>query len=275
VKLEEKVVFVTGSTDGVGRLVAKRLAGAGAQVLVHGRDRSRGERVVAEIRADGGSAAFFVADLSSLAAVRQLSDVVRKATDRLDVLINNAGIGTGGDGTRREVSADGHELRFAVNYLAGFLLTHRLLPLLERSAPARIINVASLGQQPIDFEDVMLTRAYDGARAYCQSKLAQIMFTIDLAEQLKGKNVTVNSLHPATYMNTRMVRQAGVTPWSTVEEGAEAIIHLATSPALAKTTGRFFNGMNPAHPNAQAEDPKARQRLRELTLKLTAPADRP
>jgi NAD(P)-dependent dehydrogenase (short-subunit alcohol dehydrogenase family) len=274
VKLEGKVFFVTGSTDGVGRLVAKRLGGAGARVLVHGRDRSRGERVVAEIRSDGGSATFFPADLSSLAAVRALSDAVRKATDRLDVLINNAGIGTGGEVARREVSADGHELRFAVNYLAGFLLAHQLLPLLERSAPARIINVASLGQQPIDFEDVMLTRAYDGVRAYCQSKLAQIMFTIDLAEQLKAKNVTVNSLHPANYMNTTMVRQAGVTPWSTVEEGAEAIIHLATSPALAKTTGRFFNGMNPAHPNAQAEDPKARRRLRELTLKLTAVPER-
>jgi NAD(P)-dependent dehydrogenase (short-subunit alcohol dehydrogenase family) len=275
VKLEGKVFFITGSTDGVGRLVAKRLGGAGARVLVHGRDRSRGERVVAEIRADGGSATFFAADLSSLASVRELSDAIRKATDRLDVLVNNAGIGTGGEGAQREVSADGHELRFAVNYLAGFLLTHRLLPLLERSAPARIINVSSLGQQPIDFEDVMLTRAYDGVRAYCQSKLAQIMFTIDLAEEIKGKNVTVNSLHPASYMNTRMVRQAGVTPWSTVEEGAEAIIHLATSPALAKTTGWFFNGMNPAHPTAQAEDAKARRRLRELTLELTALPERP
>jgi NAD(P)-dependent dehydrogenase (short-subunit alcohol dehydrogenase family) len=266
-KLDGMVALVTGSTDGVGRLVAKRLGDAGAKVLVHGRDRERGEAVVAAIRAAGGSASFFAADLSSLAEVRGFADAVGKATDRLHLLINNAGIGTAG--VRRQVSADGYELRFAVNYLAGFLLTHRLLPLIEKSAPARIVNVSSLGQQPLDFEDLMLTRSYDGVRAYCQSKLAQIMFTFDLAQQLEGKNVTVNSLHPASYMNTTMVRQAGASPWSTVEEGAEAIIHLATSPALAKTTGRFFDGINPAHPNAQADNAKARQQLRALSLQLT------
>src|SRR6185437_263757 len=129
----------------------------------------------------------------------------------------------GSDGARR-TSADGHELRFAVNYLAGFLLTQLLMPLLRQSAPARIVNVASAGQQALDFSDVMLARGYSGSRAYCQSKLAQILFTIDLAHELEGSGVTVNALHPATYMNTTMVRQAGVTPISSVEEGAQAIL---------------------------------------------------
>ncbi|RVB50472.1 SDR family NAD(P)-dependent oxidoreductase, partial [Mesorhizobium sp. M7A.F.Ca.CA.004.06.1.1] len=133
------------------------------------------------------------------------AEAVRARTDRLDILINNAGIGTAGQGAKRQVSADGCELRFAVNYLAGFLLTSELLSLLKASAPARIVNVASAGQQAIDFSDVMLTRSYDGVRAYCQSKLAQILFTVDLAEQLKGTGVTVNALHPASYMNTTMV----------------------------------------------------------------------
>ena len=126
---------------------------------------------------------------------------------QLDVLVSNAGIGSRGGGAGRRESADGHELRFAVNYLAGFLLAHLLLPLLKASAPSRIVNVASLGQHPIDFDDVMITRGYSGSRAYAQSKLAQIMFTIDLARELQGTGVTVNSLHPATYMNTTMVRE--------------------------------------------------------------------
>ena len=147
---------------------------------------------------------------------------MRRETDALDVLVNNAGIGTAGNA--REVSADGFELRFAVNYLAGFLLTRLLLPLLEKRAPSRIVNVASAGQQAIDFDDVMLTRGYSGVRAYCQSKLAQILFTIDLAEELKDRAVTVNALHPATYMDTTMVRLSGARPMSTVEEGGEAIL---------------------------------------------------
>ena len=145
---------------------------------------------------------------------------------RLDVFVSNAGIGSQNEGPARQTSRDGHELRFAVNYLSGFLLAHLLLPVLQASAPSRIVNVASLGQHPIDFDDVMITRGYSGGRAYAQSKLAQIMFTIDLARELAGSGVTVNSLHPATYMNTTMVRAGGVTPISTVEQGGEAILHL-------------------------------------------------
>jgi NAD(P)-dependent dehydrogenase (short-subunit alcohol dehydrogenase family) len=266
--LKDKTVFITGSTDGVGRVVAETLGAAGAQVLVHGRDAARGKAVVGAIEAAGGKAELLVADLSSLAAVRCLAEAVRTRTDRLDILINNAGVGTGGQGAKRQVSADGDELRFAVNYLAGFLLTTELLPLLKTSAPSRIVNVASAGQQAIDFGDVMLTRAYSGVRAYCQSKLAQILFTVDLAEQLKGTGVTVNSLHPASYMNTTMVRQAGVTPWSSVETGAEAIVNLATSPALEGRSGLYFDGLRESRADTQAYDANARQQLRELSLDL-------
>lgn len=267
--LEGKTALVTGSTDGVGRVVAMRLGEAGARVLVHGRDAERGAAVVAAIGERGGAAEFLQADLASLAEVRRLADLVRQRTERLDLLINNAGIGTGGPGAPRQTSADGHELRFAVNYLAGFLLTRLLLPLLQDSAPARIVNVASAGQHPIDFDDVMLTRGYSGSRAYGQSKLAQIMFTFDLAEELRGSGVTVNALHPATYMDTTMVREAGVTPWSSVEEGAEAILHLATSPVLEGRSGLYFEGQREARANAQAYDPAARQRLKEISLELT------
>ncbi|MBZ9746347.1 SDR family NAD(P)-dependent oxidoreductase [Mesorhizobium sp. CO1-1-7] len=265
-ELKDKTILITGSTDGVGRVVAQRLGAAGARVLVHGRDATRGDATIAAIEAAGGKAEFFAADLASLAQVRRLAEAVRASTSRLDILINNAGVGTAGD--KRQTSADGYELRFAVNYLAGFLLTSELLPLLKASAPARIVNVASAGQQAIDFDDVMLTRGYSGVRAYCQSKLAQILFTVDLAGQLEGSGVTVNALHPASYMNTTMVRQAGVTPWSSVETGAEAILNLATSPTLEGRSGLYFDGLQESCADAQAYDIKARQQLRSLSLEL-------
>jgi NAD(P)-dependent dehydrogenase (short-subunit alcohol dehydrogenase family) len=172
-------------------------------------------------------------------------------------------------GSERQISADGHELRFAVNYLSGFLLARLLLPLLKASAPSRIVNVASLGQHPLDFDDIMLTKAYTGTRAYAQSKLAQIMFTVDLAEEIDGSGVTVNALHPATYMNTTMVREGGITPISTVEQGGDAILHLAAGDDMAGKTGLFFNGMQPSKANPQAYDGAARQRLRALSLQLS------
>jgi len=268
--IENKTVLVTGSTDGVGRLVARRLADQGARVLIHGRDRTRSEQLLKEIQAaDRGSAVFLPADFSSLAEVRRLADTVRQECDRLDILINNAGIGSGGFGGKRETSQDGHELRFAVNYLAGFLLTRVLLPLVMLGKPARIVNVSSLGQHPIDFDDVMLTRGYSGSRAYAQSKLAQIMFTFDLARELDPQTVTANCLHPATYMATTMVRQSGVTPISTVEEGAEAILNLAVADELDGRSGQFYNGLRQSKANLQAYDDAARERLRVLSLQLT------
>jgi NAD(P)-dependent dehydrogenase (short-subunit alcohol dehydrogenase family) len=272
-KLNGKTALITGSTDGVGRMVAERLGASGWRILVHGRDRERGQQVVAQIEKTGGAAEFLRADLSSLAEVRRLADAVQKTTKRLDLLINNAGIGGGGPQGTRQTSADGYELRFAVNYLSGFLLTHLLLPLLKKSAPARIVNVSSLGQQAIDFSDVMIARDYSGLRAYRQSKLAQILFTIDLAIEIAGDGVTVNALHPATFMDTNMVRQFG-TPMSTVEEGADAILKLAISPALAGNSGLYFNGQNEAQVIEQAYDAEARQKLRTLSIELAGLASK-
>jgi NAD(P)-dependent dehydrogenase (short-subunit alcohol dehydrogenase family) len=264
-----KTVLITGSTDGVGRCVAGLLAKSGANVLVHGRDRDRGESLVAEISRQGGQARFYQADLSSLAEVRHLAQAIQRDEARLDVLINNAGIGTGGRG-QRQTSADGHELRFAVNYLSVFLLTRLLLPLLKASAPGRIVNVSSVGQQIIDFDDVMLTRGYSGVRAYCQSKLAEVMLTFDLAEELKNSNVTAACLHPATYMDTTMVRMDGISPVSSVEDGAAPILHLAISPETEGKTGLYFDRFRASRARPQAYDIAARARLRALSFELTA-----
>ena len=269
--LKGKTALITGSTDGVGRYVAERLAAEGARVIIHGRDRARGEAVVQRIAREGGDARLLVADLSSLAEVRSLAEAVQRNSGGLDALINNAGIGT--SGARREVSADGFELRFAVNYLAGFLLTRLLLSALESRASSRIVNVASPGQQPIDFADVMLTHGYSGARAYRQSKLAQIMFTIDLAHELAGRSVIVNCLHPATFMDTTMVRLSGVQPISTVEEGGAAILKLAASPSLEGRSGLYFSGLRKSRADPQAYDLKARARLRALSFELVGLAD--
>jgi NAD(P)-dependent dehydrogenase (short-subunit alcohol dehydrogenase family) len=269
-KMDGKTALVTGSTDGVGRYVAARLAADGAKVLIHGRDKVRGQALADEIRRLGkGEVTFYQADLSSLAETRKLAEAVLADHKRIDLFISNAGIGSQNEGPERQTSADGYELRFAVNYLSGFLLARLLLPLLKASAPSRIVNVASLGQHPIDFDDVMITKNYSGSRAYAQSKLAQIMFTIDLADELKGSDVTVNSLHPATYMNTTMVRAGGITPISTVEQGGAAILHLAEGDDMAGKTGLFFNGMQQAKAIPQAYDEAARQRLRALSLELT------
>ena len=273
-RLEGKTILVTGSTDGVGRVVAKRLAAEGANVLIHGRSQQRAERVLREIcgaraHPKKGMATFYQADFASLAEVRRLAETVLQERERIDCLVNNAGIGSGPDKNRRELSKDGFELRFAVNYLAGFLLTYLLLPRLVESAPARIVNVSSLGQQAIDFSDVMLEKGYSGTRAYCQSKLAQIMFTIDLSHELDPHRVTANALHPATYMDTTMVRESGTAPVSSVEEGADAIMKLIVSEELAGMSGNFFNGQRPARAIEQAYDDEARANLKALSMRLT------
>ena len=271
--LAGKTILVTGATDGLGKLTAAMLAKGGARVLLHGRDLAKGEKVLAEIRAAGGDVAFYKADLASLAEVRDLAKAVQARHARLDVLVNNAGVGLFGGGARQE-SGDGQELHFQVNYLAPFLLTHLLLPTLKASAPSRIVNVSSIGQAPIDFDDVMLERSYTGMQGYCQSKLAQIMFTIDLAEKLKGSGVTVTSLHPGTFMDTNMVLGAGMKPQTPVQDGADAVFRLAAAPDVEGETGVFYNQQTLGRANDQAYDAAARKRLWDLSLKLAGlPAD--
>jgi NAD(P)-dependent dehydrogenase (short-subunit alcohol dehydrogenase family) len=264
-------VLVTGATDGLGKAVSIELAKAGATVLVHGRTPERAEAAVADIRAASGSTLLraCAGDFASLAQVRSLAEGIAAAEPRLDVLVNNAGIGTAdpGGGERIE-SADGHELRFAVNYLAPFLLTRILEPLLVRSAPSRIVNVASAGQAPVDFHDVMLEDGYDGGRAYSQSKLAMVAWTFDTAERLAGQGVTATALHPGTYMPTKMVLAAGIEPFDSLESGVRATLRLVADPALDGVTGRYFDRLEEARARPQAYDPDARRKLRELSERL-------
>jgi NAD(P)-dependent dehydrogenase (short-subunit alcohol dehydrogenase family) len=269
--LDEQTILVTGATDGLGRALATELAAAGATLLIHGRDDARGQRVIDDIASATGSRRlhWLRADFASLDEVRGLADRVAAEHPRIGTLVNNAGIGFTSNGDdRRMESRDGHELRFAVNYLAGYLLTRLLLPRMLDNAPARIVNVASLGQAPVDFDDVMLRSRYDGFLAYRQSKLAQIMFTFDLADELDPRKVTANCLHPATFMPTKIVLESGVKPASSLEEGARATLRLITDPGLDGVTGRFFNGTTEAEPDPQARDTGARLRLREMSDRL-------
>jgi NAD(P)-dependent dehydrogenase (short-subunit alcohol dehydrogenase family) len=267
--LPEQTILITGATDGLGRALALDLARTGALLVLHGRDETRGQATLAEIREHTGNGRlhWYRADLSDLDQVRRLAADIGRDHDRLHALVSNAGIGTVvPGGGRRQESVQGYELRFAVNYLAGFLLTRLLEPLLVASAPARIVHVASAGQAPIDFDDVMLTRNYNGVQAYCQSKLAQIMFSFDLAEELRAARVTANALHPATYMPTKIV----ATPVSSIADGVRATARLITASELNEVTGRYFNGVREARAHAQAYDPLTRARLRELSERLIA-----
>jgi NAD(P)-dependent dehydrogenase (short-subunit alcohol dehydrogenase family) len=273
---EQRTIFITGATDGLGQALAHRLAADGAALILHGRDPGRLERTAEDIHEAYGAPRprTVLADLAELAQVRRLAAEVRGTVDRLDVFVSNAGVGAGEpDGRTRRTTVDGHELRFAVNYLAGFLLTLELLPLLGRSAPARIVNVASLGQHPIDFDDLMIERGYSGTRAYGQSKLAQIMSGIELANRLPATQVTVNSLHPATFMPTKMVvREIGYSV-DTLDEGVDATRRLVSGAEVATTTGRFFDRTRESTANPQAYDAAARAELWRRSLRLVDHAD--
>ncbi|MFF1304817.1 SDR family NAD(P)-dependent oxidoreductase [Streptomyces sp. NPDC058307] len=256
-------ILITGATSGLGRYVAFELVRAGHTVLAHGRDPGRTGTLVEELRSEG-AAEGFVADLASLAQVRELGARVAEAHPGLDVLINNAGVGAGSPGSGREVSADGHELRLAVNYLAPVTLTRALLP----TRPARIVNVGSVGQEPVDFDDVEFSRGYSGFAAYCRSKFALAAHTFALAEELADTGIAVNVLHPATFMDTAMVREGGVAPWSTVADGAPGVLALATEDL---GTGRFFDGTNPARAHEGTYDREVQKRLSAVTEQLLVP----
>jgi NAD(P)-dependent dehydrogenase (short-subunit alcohol dehydrogenase family) len=263
---DQRTIVITGATDGLGKGLAMELAPSGARLIVHGRNEEKGQALLEELGPSAtGAVEWRRADLGSLDQVRELADSLGDE-ERIDVLVNNAGIGTAGP---REESEDGYELVFQVDYLAPFLLTRRLLPLIERSAPARIVNVSSAGQAPFDFEDVMLERHYSGVQACCQAKLGLVMLTFDLAEELEGTGVTANCLHPGTYMPTNMVRRAGVEPVTPLEDGVAATMRLITSPELDGVNGHYFDGTRESAPHPQAEDPEARRQLRELSEELT------
>ncbi len=239
-------ILVTGATDGLGRALADELDVRGHDVVVHGRSRERAEAVAAEI----GGAQVEVADFARLDDVRALAERARG----IDVLVNNAGI----IAAERRLSEDGIELTFQVNHLAGFLLTLLMLP-------PRIVNVASIGQRAPDFDDLMLERGYEGYDAYAKSKLAQIMFTFELAE--RRPDLVVNALHPATLMDTKMVREAFGRSRSTVAEGVEATAALVERDDV---TGRYFDRLREARADPVAYDPEARRRLWDVSAELTS-----
>ena len=276
--LEKVSILLTGATGGIGMATARVLSSRGAELLIHGRDRQKVDKLTAELSSSGSTARGFVADLSSLAETARLARQVAQSVGALDVLINNAGVGFGRDGKKREVSRDGHELRFAVNYLAPFLLTEELL---AAGLPRRaVINVASAGQDTVDFMDLMTQNDYSGIRAYCRSKLALIMFTIDCAAL--HQELQVHALHPGTYLDSPMVREAGIQPLGPVSQGADSILAVLDAARGIGTSagagagpgrgesGRYFDRSRPARALAQAYQPEARRKLREASLSLVA-----
>jgi NAD(P)-dependent dehydrogenase (short-subunit alcohol dehydrogenase family) len=271
--IDQQIILVTGATDGLGRAVAGELAGQGATLLIHGRSEERGKRSLSEIRARTGNnkLAYYQADFESLSEVRDLAERIRSEHERLDVLLNNAALGI--DPVQR-VSSDGYESTFQVDYLAPYMLSYLLESLLIVSAPSRIVNVVSAGQAPINFHDIMLERSYDGMQAYCQGKLAEIMLTIDQAAQLSATGVTVNCVHPAFNMPTKIVTHM-FTPQSEIADGVRSTVRLIDDPTLEHVTGRYFDQTQEARAHPQAYDERARARLRGIAEQLTGvPAGR-
>lgn len=265
--VNNKTILLTGATDGIGRITAMKLAQKGAHLILHGRDKDKLDAAVKEISEKTGHKKIdkVIADFSSLDETRKMAEDINDRYYELDILINNAGAGF----SDKRYSKDGYELRFAVNYLAPFLLTQMLLPLLKKSAPARIVNVSSAGQRKLNFDDIMMKNNFDPVYAYAQSKLALIMYTLELAEKLRNQDIMVNALHPGTYLNTKMVRNAGINPMGEPETGADAEIYLALSPELDRVTGKYFNGKKETLADSQAYNAQARQRLWHLSLGLT------
>src|SRR5690625_363526 len=267
---DNPTVLITGATDGHGRALAHRLVADGAFVFLHGRDWRKVVDTADEIQdAHGTTPVSVVADLTWLDSAPRVAAEVGEIIDHLDVLVNNAGVGFGEpEGRTRQLSGDGYELRFAVNHLAGFLLTLELLPLLRAAASGRVVNVASLAQYPLDFDDLMLERDYTGQRAYAQSKLAQVMTGFEIAARFPASEVTVNSLHPATYMPTKIVLEEVGHQVDSLADGVAATHRLATHPDLAGVTGEFYDRTRTVRADPQAYDTDARAQLWRRSIEL-------
>ena len=273
--IQEKTILVTGATDGIGKIAASRLAQMGPAVLLHGRDPQKCQTVKDEIVNTSGNRRLecLTADFSSLAEVRQMAAAIRDG--HVDVLINNAGVlPAESQSGQRRYSKDGHDLCMAVNYLAPFLLTHLLLPLLRAAEAARIVNVSSAAQEPINFTDLMLEKYYSPMKAYSRSKLALAMFTFELDQRLKAEKITVNCLHPGSLLDTKMVRQTFGRPWGSAESGADVEVYVATAPELDGVSGVYFNRKNRSQAQSQAYDQQTRQKLWQISLELTGLAAR-
>ncbi|WP_207422455.1 SDR family NAD(P)-dependent oxidoreductase [Desertivirga brevis] len=263
--IAEQTVLITGSTDGLGKNVALKLAEQGSRIILHGRDPKKGEKTLEEIIKLSGNEKikYYNSDFSSLQSVRDLGAAILKEYQNIDMLINNAGIYLKDD--VRRYSQDKFELNFAVNYLAPFLLTHLLIPALQQKEVTKIINISSGAQHELDFDNVMLDINYNSRKAYAQSKLALIMFTFTLAGQLKDTKIRVNALHPENLMNTKMVLEVFGSAETSVEQGTEVVLHVSTSPEIENITGAYFDKKEIAEARAQANDLMARDKLYRLS----------
>jgi NAD(P)-dependent dehydrogenase (short-subunit alcohol dehydrogenase family) len=263
--MENKVILITGSTDGIGKQTAIDLARKGATVLIHGRDQGRCKRTMREIKDTTGNdrLEFFIADLASLRQIRNLAKEIKSRHDKLDVLINNAGVIE----NHRKLTEDGYEMTFAVNHLAYFLLTGLLLDLLKKSAPSRIINVCSMTHSSsIDFDDLQSEKYYSGYSAYSLSKLCNILFTYELAERLQGTGVTANCLHPGV-IDTKLLRTnfSGGRP---VSEGSKTSVYLATAPELENISGKYFVDKRETRSSNISFDPEVMKKLWEISERM-------
>lgn len=270
--MDEKTILITGSTDGIGKQTALELAQKGHRILIHGKDKSKGESTLEEIKkySSNEKIELYIADFSSLKQVRQLASDIQKDHDRLDVLINNAGVYS----NKRVITEDNFELTFQVNYLAHFLLTIQLLPLIKKSSPSRIINVSSVTHQSADFDmnNLQGELKYSGYNAYAISKLCDLIFTLELAERLKGSGVTVNALHPGV-IGTKLLFAGFSSAGADVKVGAETPVFLATAPEVEKTTGKYFVRKKETKAASFAYNQKERSMLWDLSLELTGISD--
>jgi NAD(P)-dependent dehydrogenase (short-subunit alcohol dehydrogenase family) len=272
-----RTVLITGATTGIGKATAVGLAAMGAHVAITGRNHGRAEQVAREIAATGGRPVdVFVADLSDQAQVRRLADEIRRHYPHIDVLVNNVG----GYWNTRHVTADGLERTFALNHLAPFLLTNLLLASLRRGGPARVVTVSSNAHVTgrIDFDDLQAERTYSGARAYNQSKLANVLFTYELARRLTGSAVTANALHPGVVSTSFGAEDPGrvqrilvplIRPFmKTPTQGAATTIHVATATALERVTGRYFADSKPKRSSARSHDTVIAARLWRVSAEM-------
>lgn len=285
--VEGKVCVVTGGNSGIGLHTAIGLARQGARVAIVSRSREKGEAAQAAARAAGVELELVVGDLGSLQSTRALADELLARYERLHVLVNNAGLWM----TERQLTPDGLETTFAVNHLAPFLLTHLLLPRLQESAPARIVNVASAAHQRgrLRWDDLQAERGFGKVQAYCDSKLCNVLFTRELARRLEGTGVTANSLHPGVVNTNLSSNSTGVIRWgwdllaplffTSPEKGARTSLHVACAPELEGVSGRYFASSREVTPARAAQDDAAARRLWEVSEELAglspAPARRP
>ncbi len=265
--MAEKIILITGSTDGIGKQTALKLAESGASVTLHGRDHKRCLETREEImkRTGNNNIDFITSDISTRDGVKRLADSFLAKHKRLDVLINNAGVFM----KERVLTEDGLEMTFAVNHMAYFTLTYLLYPLIVQSAPSRIINVSSIAHQNgrLHFENLQGEKKYEGYSAYSLSKLANLLFTFELAERSIGKNVTVNALHPGV-ISTKLLKTGFGDYGAPIEEGAETSVYLAISEEVKNVSGKYFIKCKETKCAPQALNISDRQQLWELSMRL-------